>query len=96
MAQTPEGRVKDKVKEILKKYKVYWHMPVQNGMGSPTLDFVCCVRGLYFVVETKAPGKKATPRQELTMHQIQQAGGRAFVVDGDTTTLEQWLQEIAE
>lgn len=92
---TPEGRVKDAVKKVLKKFGVYWHMPVQNGMGAPSLDFICCVKGKYFAVETKAPGKKPTPRQELTIEQIQRSGGKCFVVDGDVSLLEQWLAEVA-
>lgn len=88
---TPEGKVKEKVKRVLKAHDAYYHMPVQNGMGSPTLDFVGCHFGRYFAIETKAPGKKPTPRQELTIDQIRQAGGKVFVIDGDTSDLEEWL-----
>lgn len=88
---TPEGKVKEKVKRVLKAHDAYYHMPVQNGMGSPTLDFVGCHVGRYFAIETKAPGKKPTPRQELTIDQIRQAGGKVFVIDGDTSELEEWL-----
>lgn len=89
---TPEGKVKDKVKALLKKHNVYWHMPVQNGMGSPSLDFICCANGLYLAIETKAPGGKPTPRQVTTMHSIKEAGGTVMVIDGsDYTILEQWL-----
>ena len=78
---TPEGKVKAKVKELLKEHGAYWHCPVQNGLGAPSLDFVCCHRGLYFVVETKAGNKQPTPRQEITINQIRLAGGLAFVVN---------------
>lgn len=80
---TPEGKVKAEVKKLLKRYGVYWHCPVQNGMGSPSLDFVCCADSYYLAIETKAPGKKPTPRQENTMLDIRKAGGFAVVVDGD-------------
>ena len=90
---TPEGRVKDAVKKLLKEHRVYWHMPVQNGMGAPSLDFVCCVKGKYFAIETKAPGKKPTPRQENTIAEIQRAGGKVFVIDGSLDALEIWLKE---
>jgi hypothetical protein len=83
---TPEGRVKDRVKKLLKRFDaIYYHMPVMNGMGAPTLDFICCVRGYYLAIETKAPGKVPTPRQELTIAAISKAGGYVFVVDGDDT-----------
>jgi len=80
---TPEGRIKDKVKKVLRKHKVYYHMPVMNGMGSPTLDFICCVIGSYLAIETKAPGKKPTPRQEMTMEEMRAAGAFIFVIDSD-------------
>lgn len=91
---TPEGKVKDQVKKVLAEFDAYWHMPVQNGMGAPSLDFICCVRGFYFAIETKAPGGKPTPRQEDTMDRIRQAGGKLFVIDGDTSLLVTWLREI--
>lgn len=94
---TPEGRVKDQVKKLLKRFAVYWHCPVMNGMGAPSLDFICCVRGHYLAIETKAPGKKPTARQELTMEAIAQAGGFVFVVatDDDLTRLEAFLNLFA-
>jgi hypothetical protein len=85
---TPEGKVKDQVKKLLKRFAcIYYHMPVQNGMGAPSLDFICCVRGYYLAIETKAPGKKPTPRQELTIAAITQAMGFVFVVAGDEDLL---------
>lgn len=77
---TPEGRIKEQVKKLLKAHKVYYHMPVQNGMGAPSLDFICCHCGQYIAIETKAPGKKPTARQEITMNEIAFAGGFVFVV----------------
>jgi hypothetical protein len=98
MAMTPEGKVKAKVKDVLKRYGAYWHCPVQNGMGSPSLDFVCCIKGRYFAIETKAGNKKPTPRQEETIRQIQSAGGRAFVINELTgmQLLEEWLSEVTD
>jgi len=89
---TPEGRVKDAVKTLLRKYHVYWHMPVMNGMGAPSLDFICCVSGRYLGIECKAPGAKPTTRQKLTMELINQAGGTTFVVDGELRHVETWIQ----
>lgn len=90
---TPEGKVKAKVKELLKEHGAYWHCPVQNGMGAPSLDFVCCHRGLYFAIETKAGNKQPTPRQEITINQIRLAGGLAFVVNESEgmNELREWL-----
>lgn len=82
---TPEGKVKAKIKALLKKYGVYYHMPVQNGMGAPTLDFICCVNSAYLAIEAKAPGKKPTARQENTMQEIRKAKGFALVVSDETS-----------
>ena len=81
---TPEGRVKEGVKKVLKKHNAYYHMPVQNGMGKPTLDFVCCHHGWFIGIETKAhKGDKPTKRQEITMGEMKAAGGAVFVVTCD-------------
>jgi hypothetical protein len=82
MAQTPEGRVKDKIKRILKERHAYWYMPVSNGMGAPALDFIVCFRGYFLSIEAKAPGKRPTARQVQTMNKIKMADGHAIVVDG--------------
>lgn len=89
---TPEGKVKDLIRATLKSHSAYWHMPVQNGLGKPALDFHVCHRGRYAAVEAKAPGKKPTPRQQQTIVEIEAAGGRVFVVDGDLTELDHWLK----
>ena len=92
---TPEGKVKAAVKEVLKKHGAYWHCPVQNGMGAPSLDFIICFKGKYAGIETKKPGGKPTPRQELTIKAIESAGGKVFVIDGDCSELQRWLEEIS-
>ena len=91
---TPEGKTKVAVKAVLRAHGAYWHCPVQNGMGAPSLDFICCFKGRYFAVETKAPGKKPTPRQEITISEIRDAGGKVFVIDGDCSELDDWLREV--
>lgn len=90
---TPEGKVKEAVKKTLKRYEAYWFCPVQNGLGSPSLDFLVCHKGLWLGIETKATGKKPTLRQERTMKAMRDAGGICFVVDGPETlkVLELWL-----
>lgn len=88
---TPEGKVKEQVKKLLRKHGVYWHCPVQNGMGSPSLDFICCCNGRYLGIETKAPGKEMTARQLCTSHDIRDAGGTVFMIDGELGALETWI-----
>jgi hypothetical protein len=94
---TPEGKAKQRIKKLLNKYGVYSHMPVQNGMGAPTLDFICCFNGMYLAIEAKAPGKKPTARQLKTMSQISKAGGVAIVVGTEEeqfTALEKLLDAL--
>ena len=55
MAQTPEGKVKDAVKKILKSLNIYYFMPATGGYGrSGVPDIVCCVKGLFVAIECKA------------------------------------------
>jgi hypothetical protein len=82
------------VKTLLKRHDAYYHMPVQNGMGSPTLDFVGCHAGRFFAVETKAGNKLMTPRQVLTAKQMDSAGAAVFLVSEvqGMNELEDWLE----
>lgn len=93
---TPEGKVKDRIKKLLKAYGVYYHMPVMNGMGAPTLDFICCFKGRFFAIEAKAPGKKPSPRQLITIAEMEKAGAWVFVVanDDDLNVLEATLKML--
>ena len=93
---TPEGKVKALVKRRMEVAfpNGYRFMPVQNGMGAPALDFYYCINGYFVAIETKAPGKKPTPRQETTMSDITKAGGLAFVVDG-LASLDRAIATIA-
>ena len=98
---TPEGKVKDKVKKLLTLFGAYQHWPVQTGFGAPALDCNGIHVGRGFAVETKAPGKKLTPRQELIKRDIEAAGGVVFVVGeklagksySGMRELAHWLQQ---
>ena len=79
---TPEGKVKDTIKIVLKRMGAYYHMPVQNGMGKPSLDFICCIRGRFVAIEAKADGGHMTLRQELTIKEMKEAGAIAIIVEG--------------
>jgi hypothetical protein len=78
---TPEGKAKKKVKDLLALYPHVWYdMPVPSGYGKSTLDFIGCISGLMFAVETKAENGKLTDRQTACMNAILAAGGAVFVV----------------
>jgi len=99
----PEAKVKARVKKTLKSYGAYQHWPVQTGYGAACLDCHACYKGIYFAIETKAPGKHPTPRQLLTIDDVENAGGKVFVIgealigalySGERELLE-WLEEEA-
>lgn len=96
---TPEGRVKAKTRRLLRPYvergEVYEFMPVQTGFGKKTLDWLGCIRGRFVAIEFKKPGGVPTALQEVHIAQIRRAGGRVFVVSGDTAELERYLASAA-
>lgn len=93
---TPEGKIKAKVKRVLARYgdELYAYWPVKTMYGSKTLDVLLCFRGLFASIETKRPGKDLTPLQKDTRRVILAAGAPVFKIDGDTTELEQWLEQV--
>ena len=96
MATTPEGKIKQQVKKWLGEIGAWYYMPVQNGMGRVGIpDFICCLRGKFFAIETKAPGKRGalTPNQKKNLDEIITAGGVALVVD-DPAQLAGMVEQI--
>lgn len=90
---TPEGRVKVAVRKWLKEKGIWYFQPASNGMGvSGIPDFICCWRGWFLAIETKAPGKikATTANQDRVIGEIQQHQGIAVVVD-DVDQLETLL-----
>ena len=97
--QTPEGKVKAKVKKLLKQYDVYYFMPMQNGLGVHGIpDIIACCNGFFLGIETKAPGKlkNLSPNQKLQLSLIADAKGGTFVTDGDLTELEKTIKRLTE
>lgn len=95
---TPEGRVKEDVKKILKKHNIWYFMPAANGFGKVGVpDFICCWDGKFLAVETKAPGKLSnlTPNQQNRIDEIRSARGWALVID-DAKALEEFINERTE
>jgi hypothetical protein len=94
MARTPEGKVKDEVKKVLKEFDVWYFCPMQNGFGVVGIpDFICCFGGLFFAIETKAPKKinNTTPNQDRVIREIREHGGLVIVVD-DAETVKHFLK----
>jgi hypothetical protein len=84
MATTPEGKVKAKVKVILKELFAYYTMPVTGGFGtSGAPDFLVCLNGRFVGIECKAGKGKPTALQEKNLNDIKRAGGEALVINED-------------
>lgn len=96
MASTPEGKVKDACKKYLKSIGAWFFMPVSNGMGQVGIpDIICCYKGMFIAVETKAPGKRnqTTANQDRVIEAIKGADGWAIVVD-NVDQLEEFITSI--
>jgi pantoate kinase len=94
MAQTPEAKVKDKIKKILKANNIYYAMPIGTGYGNSGVpDFLCCVNGNFLAIEAKAGKGTTTALQDKNLREIRTAGGIAAVIaEEQLEYLEQLIQ----
>lgn len=100
MAETPEKKVKKRVRAVLDRMGAYYVMPVTGGYGnSGAPDFLICLQGKFIGIETKAGKGKTTALQELNLKSIGEAGGIALVIREDDVAdldrLENNLRELA-
>ncbi len=79
---TSEGDVKTAVKEVLKTIPYCWYfMPPANGYGRSGIpDFVGCVNGRFFAIETKFGKGKTTVHQGRELAGITDCKGEVWVV----------------
>ena len=90
MAQTPEAKVKEKIKKILKAHGAYFAMPMGTGYGNSGVpDFLCCINGQFMAIEAKAGKGIPTALQEKNMRDIKASGGIATVVNEENLD---WLR----
>ena len=102
MANTPEGKTKEEIREWLEKEfdNPYVFMPVQTMYGvHGTPDFLCCLPvvitqemvgttvGMFAGIEAKDFGKDAKPLQRIQIGLIKDAKGVAGVARGRGQTL---------
>lgn len=94
---TPEGKVKRRVVEVLKKHGVWYFFPANNGFGVAGIpDIVAVVKGQFLGIEVKADRtKKPTELQIQCGAKIQKAGGWWMVVF-DQETIDQLSVVIQE
>lgn len=93
---TPESKVKQQVKKVLKERGVWFYMPVAGPFSAHGIpDFVCCSEGRFLGVETKAPGKvnNLTENQKRVIDEIRAHKGIVLVVD-NAKQLEEWMDKF--
>jgi Holliday junction resolvase len=96
MSTTPETKVKIKVKRILEERGAFHFSPASNGFGRAGIpDIIVCHCGYFLAIECKAGKNKPTPLQEKNLHQIEDAGGMAYVINEDNVgTFENFVIKL--
>jgi Holliday junction resolvase len=97
MADTPEKKVKTRLKKQLDELGIYHFSPFQAGMGRAGIpDVIGCYRGLFVAFECKAGKGKTTALQEREINAIRTAKGLAFVINEENVDnikeLLQWTK----
>jgi hypothetical protein len=89
-----EEDVKKVVKAVLKSTpECWWFMPPANGFGRSGIpDFVGCVNGYMFAVETKFGKGTTTANQDREIQTLIQSGARVWIVR--ETNVDDWHIEF--
>jgi hypothetical protein len=95
--KTPESYEKDEIDDFLEKLGpdvVWWHKTFTAGFGKSGVgDYLLCLRGAFWNVEVKRPGKGPTPIQTRRMNEVRAAGGHAVAGTAEVViqVLSDWL-----
>ena len=82
MASTPEKKVKEKIKQILKARGAVYCMPATGGFGkSGVSDFIVCYKGYFIAIEAKAGKGTTTALQDKWLAEVSEAGGISIVIN---------------
>lgn len=93
---TPEGKVKQEVKEYLASLGTdcWYYMPVPMGYGKRGVpDFIICYKGFFLAPETKKEGGKSQPWQEEQQAAIRKARGQSLRITS-VDIIKMWVQQI--
>jgi hypothetical protein len=95
---TPEGKVKQTVRDILDAHAVYYYFPVAGLMSKAGIpDIIACCAGVFLAIECKAGKNKPTALQTLTLNGMRAAGGVAIVVnEHNMPALERLVANISK
>lgn len=86
MSQTPEAKVKKRIREVLDAIGAVYSMPIGSSYGRANMcDFIVCLPGgLYLEIEAKAyDHSNIRPNQIKKIDQVRDAGGLALVIHQD-------------
>lgn len=79
--ETPEGRVKKRLRAYLVARGDYQHWPVPRGYGGRTTDVLVCHEGQFEMYEAKKDASaRPTALQRKHLEDVVRAGGRSWVV----------------
>ena len=82
MASTPEKKVKEKIKQILKARGAVYCMPMGTGYGSAGVsDFIVCYKGYFIAIEAKAGKGTTTALQDKWLNEVEESGGKSLVIN---------------
>ena len=97
MANTPEGKVKEKIKKMLNTHNCYITMPIGTGFGCAGVpDYLVCINGHFLGIEAKAGKNKPTALQNQHMNNIRRFGGYTIVVNEENfDELEKLLKDLS-
>jgi len=89
-----ESDVKAIVKSVLKSTQLcWWFMPSANGYGRAGIpDFVGCVNGYMFAVETKYGKGSTTANQDKEISALMRANTKVWIVR--ETSVDAWVTEF--
>ena len=85
MADTPEAKVKKKIRAMLVEHGALFFSPVTGGYGvSGVSDIIALHNGTFIAIEAKADAtKKPTELQKKFLGQVRANGGIALVIHKD-------------
>lgn len=86
MSQTPEAKVKERIREVLDAIGAVYSMPIGSSYGRANMcDFVVCLPdGKYLEIEAKAYNySNIRPNQIKKIDQVRDIGGLALVIHQD-------------
>ena len=89
-----EGDVKKIVKDVLKAADLcWWFMPPANGYGRSGIpDFIGCVNGFMFAIETKYGKNTTTANQDREIQTLTRSGAKVWIVR--ETSVDIWELEF--